>query len=300
MCGTSTSSPQRGPDQARPIRGILKPKAPTAGEAIGLKKHFAEKQRGSHKSGRVRFELHEPDPAGHDGPRRVAGGHDLQNTLEGSNRSERGAHTQVHDASLSQDSTTGVLPSRTVTRYDANSPEAAVDCAIDQMNPKIPERDSTAVGAGIDVFVSHRWDKPNPSKRIKFARDLTNVSVLGKVYATSDGEASSGHQQQEAAEDSDRDEFVPEKYSQAAQDPRWRASMESELRALKNRGCWRQVRIPTGGVRLIKSKFVYKIKKDWRGHVTKRKSRLVVQGFLQQPGVDFNETYAPVAKAATF
>ena len=80
----------------------------------------------------------------------------------------------------------------------------------------------------------------------------------------------------------------------------WRASMASELRALKNRGCWRQVRIPSGGVRLIKSKFVYKIKKDWRGHVTKRKSRLVVQGFLQQAGVDFNETYAPVAKAATF
>ena len=49
-----------------------------------------------------------------------------------------------------------------------------------------------------------------------------------------------------------------------------------------------------------KSKFVYKIKKDWRGYVTKRKSKLVVQGFLQQAGVDFNETYAPVAKAATF
>ena len=32
----------------------------------------------------------------------------------------------------------------------------------------------------------------------------------------------------------------------------------------------------------------------------KRKSRLVVQGFLQREGVDFNETYAPVAKAATF
>ena len=59
----------------------------------------------------------------------------LQNTLAGSNRSEKGAHTQVHDASLSQDSTTGVLPSRTVTRYDADSPEAAVDCAVNQMKP---------------------------------------------------------------------------------------------------------------------------------------------------------------------
>ena len=34
--------------------------------------------------------------------------------------------------------------------------------------------------------------------------------------------------------------------------------------------------------------------------MTKRKSRLVVQGFLQREGLDFNETYALVAKAMTF
>ena len=59
--------------------------------------------------------------------------------------------------------------------------------------------------------------------------------------------------------------------------------------------------VPTpSGVRLIKSKYVYKLKKDWRGVVTKRKSRLVCQGFLQREGIDFNETYAPVAKGTTF
>ena len=40
--------------------------------------------------------------------------------------------------------------------------------------------------------------------------------------------------------------------------------------------------------------------KDWQGKVTKRKFRLVVQRFLQQEGVDFNETYTPVAKSTTF
>ncbi len=54
------------------------------------------------------------------------------------------------------------------------------------------------------------------------------------------------------------------------------------------------------GSRLIKSKYVYKLKKDWLGKDTKRKSSLVVLGFLQREGVDYGVTYAQVAKAATF
>ena len=47
-------------------------------------------------------------------------------------------------------------------------------------------------------------------------------------------------------------------------------------------------------------KVCVQVKKDWRGIVTKRKSRLVCQGFLQREGIDFNETYAPVAEGTTF
>ena len=53
-------------------------------------------------------------------------------------------------------------------------------------------------------------------------------------------------------------------------------------------------------MRLIKSKYVYRIKKDWTGKVVKRKSRLVVQGFSQVEGVDYEETFAPVSKVTTF
>ena len=75
--------------------------------------------------------------------------------------------------------------------------------------------------------------------------------------------------------------------------------MTAEIKALRNRGCWRVVRT-TQGAKLIKSKYVYRIKKDWAGKIIKRKSRLVVQGFSQVEGVDFNETFAPVAKVTTF
>ena len=75
--------------------------------------------------------------------------------------------------------------------------------------------------------------------------------------------------------------------------------MQAEIKALRNRGVWRVIQTPHG-VRLIKSKYVYRIKKDWTGKVVKRKSRLVVQGFSQVEGVDYEETFAPVAKVTTF
>ena len=80
---------------------------------------------------------------------------------------------------------------------------------------------------------------------------------------------------------SDNEEVAPESYKQAVLDPEWRESMMTEVKVLRNRGCWRVVPTPSG-VRLIKSKYVYKLKKDWRGNVIKQKSRLVCQGFLQR------------------
>ena len=70
---------------------------------------------------------------------------------------------------------------------------------------------------------------------------------------------------------SDKEEVAPETYKQAVLDHKWCKSMKTEVRALRNRECWRVLPTPSG-VRLIKSKYVYKLKKDWRGVVTKRKS----------------------------
>jgi len=94
-------------------------------------------------------------------------------------------------------------------------------------------------------------------------------------------------------------EAAPETFAEAARDPRWVQSMLDEISALKNRGVWRVVQTPKGK-RLIKSKFVYRVKRNWTGKIEKQKSRLVVQGFSQREGVDYDETFAPVAKVTTF
>ena len=43
-------------------------------------------------------------------------------------------------------------------------------------------------------------------------------------------------------------------------------------------------------------KWVYKLKRDEAGAIVKHKARLVAQGFVQHEGVDFDNTFAPVAR----
>ena len=129
------------------------------------------------------------------------------------------------------------------------------------------------------VFVSHKW-----SARQRKARVPTNVSKLGDVASL--------------LVEEEREE-EPASFAEANQSEKWRISMDDERRALRKRGCWRVVDTPQG-VSVIKCKYVYRIKRDFSGRIRKRKSRLVIQGFRQEEGRDYNETFAPVAKANTF
>ncbi|GJW65311.1 retrovirus-related pol polyprotein from transposon TNT 1-94 [Tanacetum coccineum] len=52
----------------------------------------------------------------------------------------------------------------------------------------------------------------------------------------------------------------------------------------------------TNKVMLIKLKWIYKVKTNEFGRVLKNKARLVAQGFRQEEGIDFEESFAPVAR----
>ena len=67
---------------------------------------------------------------------------------------------------------------------------------------------------------------------------------------------------------------------------------------LKEARTWRLVDAPEG-VNLVGSKWVFRAKKDAAGSVVCHKARLVAQGFSQVPGVDYFNTYAPVAQLAS-
>jgi hypothetical protein len=70
--------------------------------------------------------------------------------------------------------------------------------------------------------------------------------------------------------------------------------MEEELNNFKRNEVWELVPRPKQNV--IGTKWVLRNKQDEFGVVTKNKARLVCKGYTQVEGLDFEETYAPVAR----
>ncbi|GKE56067.1 retrovirus-related pol polyprotein from transposon TNT 1-94 [Tanacetum coccineum] len=78
-------------------------------------------------------------------------------------------------------------------------------------------------------------------------------------------------------------------------EPSWIDAMQEEIHEFKRLEVWELVPCPDN-VFLIKLKWIYKVKRDESGGVQKNKDRLVAQGFRQEEGIDFEESFAPVSR----
>nr|GEV03425.1 retrovirus-related Pol polyprotein from transposon TNT 1-94 [Tanacetum cinerariifolium] len=87
----------------------------------------------------------------------------------------------------------------------------------------------------------------------------------------------------------------PKKVFEALKHLGWIDAMQEELDQFYRNKVWTLVPLPYGKI-AIESKWVFKNKKDKLGTTTKNKARLVAQGYSQEEGIDYNETFAPVAR----
>jgi hypothetical protein len=71
--------------------------------------------------------------------------------------------------------------------------------------------------------------------------------------------------------------------------------MNEEYRSLMEHDTWDLVPLPKGR-KLVRCKWVYRTKYASDGIIERQKARLVAKAFSQVEGIEFNETFAPVAK----
>jgi hypothetical protein len=87
----------------------------------------------------------------------------------------------------------------------------------------------------------------------------------------------------------------PQVYSDDVGNSLWEATMQEECDSLLKNQTWDLVPLPPGK-KLVRCKWVYRTKRATNGQVSRYKARLVAKGFQQIHGIDYDETFAPVAK----
>ncbi|RVW39072.1 Retrovirus-related Pol polyprotein from transposon TNT 1-94 [Vitis vinifera] len=91
---------------------------------------------------------------------------------------------------------------------------------------------------------------------------------------------------------------VPNTIQEALKISEWKKAVQDEIDALEKNGTWTITDLPVGK-RPVGCKWIFTIKYKADGSVERFKARLVARGFTQSYGIDYQETFAPVAKLNT-
>ncbi|KAK1627926.1 hypothetical protein QYE76_002241 [Lolium multiflorum] len=154
---------------------------------------------------------------------------------------------------------------------------------VDQVIPPRPRRTKEEIEA-------HRLARRERNLEI---REHTHDKVLGDIRA----KVSTRRQ---LANFSNHHAYIslvePKKVFEALEDSDWLDAMHEELNNFKRNKVWTLVEKPKECRNVIGTKWIFKNKQDEFGNVVRNKARLVAQGFSQVEGINFGETYAPVAR----
>ncbi|XP_050890550.1 uncharacterized mitochondrial protein AtMg00820-like [Lathyrus oleraceus] len=90
-------------------------------------------------------------------------------------------------------------------------------------------------------------------------------------------------------------QIEPSKVDEALGDDQWIVSMQEELNQFERNQVWELVPRQSGK-HIISTRWVFKKKLDENGIIVRNKARLVAQGYNQEEGIGFEETFAPVAR----
>ncbi|KAH9657753.1 retrovirus-related pol polyprotein from transposon RE1 [Citrus sinensis] len=91
---------------------------------------------------------------------------------------------------------------------------------------------------------------------------------------------------------------IPNSVQEALKDPKWKAAMNDEMRSLQKNQTCELVDLPPGK-KPVGCRWIYTIKYKADGSIERYKARLIAKGYTQTYGIDYTDTFAPVAKINT-
>ncbi|RVX00496.1 Retrovirus-related Pol polyprotein from transposon TNT 1-94 [Vitis vinifera] len=91
------------------------------------------------------------------------------------------------------------------------------------------------------------------------------------------------------------DDRIPSNIQEALQQPEWKTVVQEEIQALEKNGTWEISEFPKGK-RPVGCKWIFTVKHNPDGNINKFKARLVAKGFTQSYDINYEETFAPIAK----
>jgi transposase InsO family protein len=190
-----------------------------------------------------------------------------------------------HPLPSSQSSVVTPLPSLTI-----NLPQTTPSTPLlTPLTPLTPMTDSSAQ----EDTTSSTNSRPRRTTRAPIRDDDPRYSV------TSYGKQRRTNERVSVAKASDMTD--PRTYAEAmarTDAAEWEVACDTERRAFEHMGVYEIVPRPKGR-KVVGSRWVFRIKRGPDGAVQKYKARVVAQGYTQIEGVDYDETFAPVAKLAS-
>ncbi|GJV10848.1 retrovirus-related pol polyprotein from transposon TNT 1-94 [Tanacetum coccineum] len=156
--------------------------------------------------------------------------------------------------------------------------------------PKTASEASSSNSVNIDV---------TPNNQLPHVQKWTQAHPLENIIGDKDRPVSTRKQLETDAMWCFFNEFLthvePKTYKQALEHSCWIEAMQEEIHEFERLDVWILVPCPDN-ILIIPLKWIFKIKLDEYGDVLKNKARLVAKGYRQEAGIDFEESFAPVAR----
>nr|GEW33187.1 putative ribonuclease H-like domain-containing protein [Tanacetum cinerariifolium] len=166
------------------------------------------------------------------------------------------------------------------------------DSLFDIPSPEINFEQSTTPASPQAIV---QTDHPLPHNNSKWTKDHPLNNIIGQL----DRPVSTRLQLHEQALFCYYNAFLtsvePKTYKEALTQSCWIEAMQEELNEFERLEVWELVPRPDK-VMVITLKWIYKVKLDELGGILENKARLVARGYRQEEGIDFEESFAPVAR----